>query len=247
MTLDDIRKLQHKKYRNRFACFLVEGEHLVLELQKAALSNPALLESRLYVGSSHADWEGPLHKQVLDERQMAKISATETPQGIVAVVPLAALPGGKAGRAERAIYLHEVQDPGNLGSILRSMAWFGGFRCLLSPGCVDPCSPKVVRASMGAIFHVPVEIAVPLASLAERFTSLACLDMQGKVLPEPGFRQHDCFVFGNEARGVPPEAGTELGATAYTIRGSGSIDSLNLAATVGICLYEIDSAAQLLA
>ena len=66
---------------------------------------------------------------------------------------------------ERAVYLHEIQDPGNLGTILRTLAWFGNFRCLLSPDSVDVHNGKVVRASMGAIFHVPVEIDVPLEAL----------------------------------------------------------------------------------
>ena len=59
----------------------------------------------------------------------------------------------------------------------------GGFRCLLSPGSVDPYNPKVVRASMGALFHVPLEIEVPLSQLAERYRRIACLDLQAVGLP----------------------------------------------------------------
>ena len=247
MTLDEIRKLQQKKYRQQFGHFIAEGEHLVLELEKAARDNPALLQSRLYLSGPHAQRESVLPVQVLEERQMARLSDTRSPQGILAVVPLAALAGKAVKRGERACYLHEVQDPGNLGTILRSMAWFGGFRCLLSPGSVDPFSPKVVRASMGAIFHAPVETEVAVESLGERFASLAVLDMQGKPLPDPAFRQHDCYVFGNEARGLPDALPLPAEATRYSIPGSGSIDSLNLATTAGICLYEVGAAAQWLA
>lgn len=246
MTLDDVRKLQQRKYREQFGCFIAEGEHLVLELEKAAARNPALLQARLYVSGAYRDWKGPLPVQLLEERQMAKISDTKTPQGILAVVPLAALAERPAPRGERAFYLHEVQDPGNLGTILRSMAWFGGFRCLLSPGSVDPFSPKVVRASMGAIFHVPVETAVQPECLGERFGSVAVLDMQGKALPDPAFRHHECYVFGNEARGLPPGL-LPQGAVPWTIPGRGDIDSLNLATTASICLYEICAGAQFLA
>ncbi len=90
---------------------------------------------------------------------------------------------------EKAIYLHEVQDPGNLGTILRTLAWFGGFRCLLGPGSVDPYNPKVVRASAGAIFHLPFETDVGMDSLRDRYDRIACLDMRGEALTSPGFAQ----------------------------------------------------------
>ena len=100
------------------------------------------------------------------------------------------LPPARAARSdEHAIYLHEIQDPGNLGTILRTLAWFGSFRCLLSPGSVDPYNSKVVRASMGAIFHVPIEVDVELSSLRERFARIACLDMAGGGLQSAGFRR----------------------------------------------------------
>ncbi|MEO4049342.1 RNA methyltransferase [Pseudomonas sp. CAU 1711] len=238
MKLDDIKKLQQKKYRAEFGHFLVEGEHLVLELQKAALHNPLLQRSQLYVTAAHEHWQSPFKTQLIGERQMAQISDTKTPQGIVAVVPM---PQGAAPAVagERAIYLHEIQDPGNLGTILRTLAWFGGFRCLLSPGSVDPYNPKVVRASMGAIFHTPLELDVELDALAERFPRIACLDMQGDSLQSPGFKDFDCYLFGNEARGVPREQLTALAAQPFTIPGSGAIESLNLAATVNMCLYEL--------
>jgi TrmH family RNA methyltransferase len=142
-----------------------------------------------------------------------------------------------APEPRRAIYLHEVQDPGNLGTILRTLAWFGGFRCLLSPDSVDVHNGKVVRASMGAIFHVPVEFDVPLASLPARFAQIASLDLAGEPVASPGFRDFDCYLFGNEARGLPAEA--RALARGFTIRGTGAIESLNVAATVNISLYEL--------
>ena len=238
MKLEDVRKLQQKKFRDQLGHFLVEGEHLVLELQKAARANPALLKSRLYVTQAHAHWPGPFETQVVTDAQMARISDTRTPQGLVAVVPMLPTPAPRKG--ERAIYLHEARDPGNLGTILRTLAWFGGFRCLLGPGSVDPYNPKVVRASMGAIFHVPVETDVGLESLRERFSRIACLDMQGEPLPSAGFAAHDCYLFGNEARGLPRESLAALAAESFTVRGCGAIESLNLASVVGICLYELN-------
>ncbi len=238
MKLDDVRKLHQKKYRDELGHFLAEGEHLVLELQRAARRNPALLEARLFVTAGHAEWPGPLEKQVISDRQMARISDTREPQGIVAVVPR--LPAAAPRVGERAVYLHEAQDPGNLGSILRTLAWFGGFRCLLGPGSVDPYNPKAVRASMGAIFHVPVETDVPLESLRDRFARIACLDLAGERLSCDAFKAFDCYLFGNEARGLPREALVALGARPFTVPGGGAIDSLNLAAAVNMCAYELN-------
>lgn len=238
MKIDDVRRLQEKKGRDELAHFLVEGEHLVLELTKASRREPALLESRLYVTSEHAQWQSPFSTQVVSSRQMAKIAATHTPQGLVAAVPL--LPPPPPCPGERAIYLHEIQDPGNLGSVLRSLAWFGGFRCLLSPDSVDPHHPKVVRASMGAIFHVPVETGVTLSAVAARYPRLACLDLDGERLSEASFSHCDGFLFGNEARGLPREALSHLGVLSFSVPGCGAIESLNLAAVVAMSVYELN-------
>ena len=240
MKLDDIKKLQQKKYRAEFGHFLVEGEHLALELQKAAQGNPLLQRSELYVTAAFEHWQSPFKTHVISDRQMAQIADTKTPQGIVAVVPMPESVAPASQPGERAIYLHEIQDPGNLGTILRTLAWFGGFRCLLSPGSVDPYNPKVVRSSMGAIFHAPLELDVGLDSLRTRFKRIACLDMNGEPVQSESFRGFDCYLFGNEARGVPREQLLALAAQAFTIPGCGAIESLNLAATVNICAYELN-------
>ena len=234
MKFEDIKKLHQKKFREELGFFIVEGEHLVQELQKAALHDTRLRGSEIYLTRDFAHWSSPLPIHIVQSKQMAQISETRSPQGIAAVVPLLTTP---APEPRRAIYLHEVQDPGNLGTILRTLAWFGGFRCLLSPDSVDVHNGKVVRASMGAIFHVPVEIDVPLDSLAARFKRIACLDLAGEPLVSEGFRDFDCYLFGNEARGLAPEA--KALARAFTIPGAGAIESLNVAASVNISLYEI--------
>jgi TrmH family RNA methyltransferase len=243
MKFDDLKKLHQKRYRQELGYFLVEGEHPVLELQKAAAGNPALQACELYVTKEHAQWRSPFVTHVISGIQMAQISDTRTPQGIIALVPMwpATAPAADAPPAdEQVIYLHEIQDPGNLGTILRTLAWFGNFRCLLGPGSVDPYNSKVVRASMGAIFHVPLELEVELHSLPERFARIACLDMTGEPLQSAAFKAFDCYLFGNEARGLPREQLAALDAKPFTIGGGGSIDSLNLAAAVNMCVYELN-------
>jgi TrmH family RNA methyltransferase len=104
---------------------------------------------------------------------------------------------------------------------------------------VDVHNGKAVRASMGAIFHVPVEIDVPMEALPARFARIASLDLQGQPIATPAFRDFDCYVYGNEARGLPREALAGMNATPFTIAGTGAIESLNVATTVNICQYEL--------
>jgi len=238
MKLEDIKKLHQKRYREEFGYFLVEGEHLVLELQKAALQNPQLQGCELYVTRGREQWCSQFATHVISEAQMARIADTKTPQGIVALVPL--LRSAPPGAGERTVYLHEIQDPGNLGTILRTLAWFGRLRCLLSPSSVDPYNAKVVRASMGAIFHVPIELDVALLSLPARFERIACLDMKGEMVSSAGFKTFNCYLFGNEARGLPHEQLGALSANSFTLAGCGTIESLNLASAVNMCVYELN-------
>jgi len=269
MKLDDVKKLHQKKYRGQFGFYLVEGEHLVLELVKAVNNHavnahtsekPSAESITLYITDDFEQKARALDSGFtvvnVTQKQMSQLSDTKTPQGIIACVPL---PSSKVSAAntpenasnkgskqevkytgkQRYIYLHEVQDPGNLGTILRTLAWFDNFTLLLSQNSVDPFNSKVVRSSMGAIFHVPIELDVSLEALQTRFSRFAYLDMAGEAVTASSFSDFDCYLFGNEARGVPKAALSQCNAEAYTIAGSGKIDSLNLASAVNMCVYEL--------
>lgn len=260
MKLDDVKKLHQKKYRTRFGYYLVEGEHLILELHKAINGTVLAQKVTLYVSEQYMREEYTqtfkgmnidFKVLVLTQKQMAQISDTKTPQGIVACVPLPNASSdqkpqvpvcdgsGSSFKNERCIYLYQVQDPGNLGTIIRSLAWFGRFRLILSPDSVDPFNPKVVRASMGAIFHLPIELDVSLDDLSTRFERFAYLDLTGSAVNSDAFAKYECYLFGNEARGVPHNALNMFNADAYTISGSGSIESLNLGSAVSMCAYQL--------
>lgn len=236
MKLDEIKKLNQKKYRNQFGRYLVEGEHLLLELEKTDHNNCEVL-----VTENYQDWPTRFNKTLISSKQMSAISDTKTPQGIVAVVPFQRTSENHSSTpsAQKTIYLYEIQDPGNLGTILRTLGWFGGMKCLLSPGSVDPYNPKVVRSSMGAIFHVDVELDVTLEQLQQTHPKIATLDMQGSALSDSRFSECDCYLFGNEARGVPRDALTEFDVQPFTISGNGAIESLNLATAVNMAMYEL--------
>ncbi len=245
MKLDDVKKLHQKKYRSQFGLFLVEGEHLILELQKALSNRPASRPIPIYFTEEHQQFVSQLSvdfvPELLNKKQMAQISDTKSPQGIIACVSIAdfSKQDENASASPRYVYLYEIQDPGNLGTILRSLAWFGDFRLILSANCVDPFNSKVVRSSMGAIFHVNIEQDVGLDELQSRFDRFAYLDMQGSPVHSNEFANFQCYLFGNEARGVPLQALQQCRAQPFTIAGSGKIDSLNLASAVNICLYQL--------
>ena len=239
MKFDDLKKLHQKKYREQFGHYLIEGEHLVLELIKASISQAALRQSTIFITEDHPAIDTTLTVKVVSSKQMAELTETESPQGIVAVVPMLPATLADTKQPEKVVCLFEIQDPGNLGTILRSLAWFGGFRCLLTTNSVDLYNGKVLRASLGAHWHVPIETDIDIAFLSTRFKRIARLDMQGASTCHESFKQFDCYLFGNEARGLPPSIIEDLNTTAFTIAGERTIESLNLASAVNMCVYEL--------
>ena len=210
MKFDDIKKLHQKKFREELGYFLVEGEHLVQELQKAALHDPRLRAQRdlcdarvRALAQPAADARDQSHAHGADQRDA--LAAGHRRGGAAA---RAAAP--RAG--ERAIYLHEIQDPGNLGTILRTLAWFGEFPLPAEPGQRRPAQRQGGARQHGRHLSRAGRNRCGAGSLRERFERIACLDMQGEPVASPQFREFDCYVFGNEARGLPREQLAALGA-----------------------------------
>lgn len=239
MKFDDLKKLHQKKYREQFGHYLIEGEHLVLELIKASRSRPELAASEIFVTEERQLTDDSLPTRVISEKQMSELSETSSPQGIVAVVPMLPTTAIASQSPETSICLFEIQDPGNLGTILRSLAWLGGFRCLISTNSVDLYNAKVLRAALGAHWHLPIETEVDIQSIATRYPRIARLDMHGASTRNADFRQFDCYLFGNEARGLPSSVIESVPTTPFTIEGRGTIESLNLASAVNMCAYEL--------
>lgn len=246
MTFDEVKSLRDRKTRELLGFYLAEGEHLVLELDKAIARRPALAASRILVSHEYlanglpAGFPTRLPIETLNARQISQLSDTRSPQGVIAVVPILEAPPSSVG--ERAIYLHRIQDPGNLGTILRTLAWFGGFRCLLSPDSVDPYNPKVVRASMGAVFTVPCETDIPLDDIAQRYPRTALLDLRGRSIACEEFKNFDCYMFGSEAEGASADMLLQVKTAVFAIPGQHTVESLNLAAAVNMSTYELSRA-----
>lgn len=176
----------------------------------------------------------------LDAATLERVASTVSPQPHIAVVEqppsvsLVAIVDGWVLVADR------VQDPGNLGTMIRSAVAAGATAVVTTPGTVDPFSPKVVRASAGALFHVPCIEVASLADLgAAGFTTVGTSSHT-----QPGCVDHDAYdfagrialVMGNEAAGLEPDAPIDAWVT---IRQVGPVESLNVAMATTIIAFEI--------
>lgn len=233
LSLKDLRRLKTRKGRQQLGALLLEGERLVAELEETRFTDCELL-----VTAERSETPSRFPRRVLTARQLAAISDVETPQGVAAVVPLAELGRIPDPPGALTLYFEEIRDPGNLGTALRAADWFGGCRVWLSPGSVDPFNPKVARASMGAILRVPVREGVdPGEALAAHGAPVA-LDAGGESLPHPALAAADCLIFGGEARGLGERLRRRPDLPRLAIPGRGGAESLNLAVSAAICLYE---------
>ncbi len=174
----------------------------------------------------------------LNSNLFAELSELKTPSGILALI---ALPQPKVAAAQShfCLLLEDIQDPGNLGSILRSAAAAGCDAVFLSPGCADAWSPKVLRAGMGGHFALSIHENIDLLAVVAEFpgkilaTALAATinlyscDLRGKL----------AFAIGNEGAGLSDNL-LAAANQRITIPMPGRVESLNVAAATAICLFE---------
>jgi TrmH family RNA methyltransferase len=181
----------------------------------------------------------------VSEAVMKAMSDTVSPQGLISLCykPEREITELKATGSSRFIYLHEIQDPGNAGTILRTADAMGISAVITSPDSVDMYSPKVVRSTAGSLWNVPVYEGISFDRVAAQFPSAQKLLLSSHArtsiidLSIPG----DCIaIFGNEARGVDAAA---LGApvTEVTIPMAGRAESLNLSAAASIVMFTLSS------
>ena len=176
---------------------------------------------------------------VLADRLFTQASQVENGPGPIAVVatPRPVLP---AQLREDAVYLDRVQDPGNVGSILRSCAALGVRRVLTSAGTAFCWAPKVLRAGMGAHFHLDIHEGVAAGELLPRLVAgaVATAADATQVLHETDLRAPVVWLFGNEGQGVDPLLLAEPGVACVAIPQSSAVESFNVGVAAAICLYE---------
>lgn len=222
---------------------LLDGAHLVLAARAAGVGLDELIvsESGLARAENRRLFEADVRpvRYCLPDALFARISPTDAPTGLLATLalpppPPPPLPG------QSWLVLDRVQDSGNLGTLLRTAAAAGLREVLLSPGCARPWSPRVLRAGMGAHFHLRVheEQALPdrlngfagtvlATGLGQGARPLYALDLQGPV----------AWLFGSEGQGLDPALGA-LARWQVIIPMAAGVESLNVAAAAAICLFE---------
>ena len=174
----------------------------------------------------------------LDDRLFVGLSELKTPTGILALIDLPQ-PAGTIVDSRFVLLLEDIQDPGNLGSMLRSAAAAGCDAVFLSTGCADAWSPKVLRAAMGGHFTLDIHERQGLLSVAKAFpgTLLAASLQANRSLYDCDLRGKVAFLIGNEGAGL--SAGLlDVATQMVAIPMPGKAESLNAAAATAICLFE---------
>lgn len=244
----DYGKLRLKKFRDEQQCMLLEGERLVEDAMHSRVPlRMVIVEqgkeeqfARLLSAAEAAGQE----VRAASPKLFARMADTRSPQGIAAIAELSsldaesALEGASPGRPLFAV--HGVHDPGNLGTMIRTTAWFGGNTLLLSADSVDVFNPKVVRSSMGALFSLRIGCYPSHEWLldAARRTGrrLAVTTAGGGTAPgDVGDSASLLIVLGSEAHGVPA-ALIDAADLRVTIPGGGA-ESLNLSIAHAILQY----------
>lgn len=165
------------------------------------------------------------------------LADTESPQGVAAEIDIPRVTSA-LDNVEQCIFLEGVQDPGNLGAILRSAVAFGVADVVLG-GCTDPWAPKVLRAAMGAHFALCIQETMDLRALLQRFDGerICTVPHGGTPLQAVDLRGRNAWVFGAEGQGVSA-ATASIATTLARIPIADSSESLNVSAAASICLYE---------
>lgn len=247
----DVANLKQKKYRTETGFFFAEGLRAVIEaVQFADLSELFFIkteENKLTEIIKTAEEKG-VRLYCVDEKVMAKLSDTKAPQGVLAVIKMPKdrlqklNPGTSSDNNAPVIILDRVQDPGNLGTIIRTADAVGALGLILLEGCVDAFSPKVVRASMGSLFHLPViQDVFPEEALTwcyrHGYEPAATALKNAQNMYKADLSKKMAFIFGNEANGVAEELQTAA-ETRLFIPMAGQAESMNVAMAAGIVLFE---------
>jgi len=235
-----IAKLSSKKARDEEGLFVAEGEHLVEMVLSSDFEVQAIVVSESYFEKNTIDFE----KEVIliPDSIFEKISDTKTPQGILAVV---LVPDLKMKiNAGNYIYCDNVQDPGNVGTIIRTADAFSFDGVIMSKGSADIYSSKVIRSSQGSVFNIKIikdADAEFLKGVKESFklTSTALYGECVNLKEMKVFNNH-IFVIGNEGSGVSQEI-LEMSDEIVYIPMTGKAESLNAGVAASILMYEVTS------
>jgi TrmH family RNA methyltransferase len=243
LTSKDNPKVRHwtklasdARYRKAERRALIEGPHLLHALQASGAQAVAVLVTEQALLRSEILGLAGRAPTVVSEAVFRAIVEADNPPGIAAEI---AIPEAKPKLGADAVFLEGVQDPSNVGAIMRSAAAFGVGRVVLDRHCADPWSPRALRAGMGGHFGLAIGEADNLSLEIESFqgTVLCAMPSGGTALRDAGLKGALGWIFGAEGPGVSP-ATARLAKLRVSIPMAPGSESLNVAASAAICFYE---------
>jgi len=229
--IKEVVKLQTKKYREKNAQFIVEGFHLIEEARDAGCLELVICKEGISFEFTNT--------QIVSEKVFSHIKTTESSQGVIGVCNK---PNYKDYDNKFVLLVDRIQDPGNLGTIIRSADAFNVDLVVLGEGTVDLYNPKTINSSQGSLFHIPV-ICDNLVDYINQFdgdvygTSL----QSSKALSDVKFSDKLAFIVGNEGSGVSEEL-LQKTTQNIIIEMPGQSESLNVGVAASIVLYQISQA-----
>jgi len=235
--LKDLIQFQRSEKRAEFGYFIAESEKLVREVIASGWEIDMFVTTEAYLRQN--SWL-PETTKVTELENLLRITRLQSSPEVLAVVKIPQRDLQTIVESKKPILvLDGISDPGNLGTIIRTADWFGINSLLLTPGSVDPYNAKVVRASMGSLFRskiVQVETPAIIAALQEADYQIIVTDVR-EGDSKPHSDRSIALVLGSESHGVSKplvEAATSL----YHIPGFGQAESLNVAISGAIALYD---------
>ncbi len=215
--------------------FVVEGDKMVLELLESSLQIEAIYALESWT-QRHTKPLQSLTKIVytVNSKALKSISNLKTPNEVLAVVKIPSFEANKIAPKQLAFTLDNIQNPGNLGTIIRTADWLGMTQLFCSPTCVDAYSPKVVQASMGSLFRLQI-VYGDLPTLFQRFTALPVYGalLKGNDLFSTTFDEQGFILIGNEGQGIDDDLQSHI-TNPITIPKKGKAESLNAAIAASI-------------
>lgn len=231
-----IKELHQKEGRKIHGLFIVEGEKMVDELLTSGFRIHCIYYTSNYTLQSN---NSLITSVQIGQKEFDRISALKTPNKVLAVVYL---PHNVPITSDKIVYGCQIKDPGNAGTILRTADWFGINNVIFSSNSVDIFSPKVVQASMGAIFRINCRYDddknIELLNLKRAGYYIYGADMQGKNLEKVEFNKQSVLVMGSESHGISNEIKNEIDQL-ITINKIGKAESLNVGVACGIICHKM--------
>ena len=240
--IKQLTRLSTKKGRNEYGLYLIEGLRIIRSALRAqAPINRIFVTTRFEESVDYQSMFNRFNKirkpELIDEKTMKQITQTVTPSGILAVCSLPKITELPSTIASNWLYLDKIADPGNLGTLLRSAAWFGTTQVALSPHCADPFNPKVMRGGMGAHFSLQMVTNCDLRQFKSSDHLLIGADHRGMSIVDFNNNAKDwVLVIGSEAHGISKENSNHI-EYSLSIPANGSGNSLNAAVAGSIMLY----------